>query len=1250
MYMIYHIYENHDTFEICYNVETVNAKPRLSELHRLFKILYNGLPIRYDEPFLNDVIEYGSRIDFESPWSSNMKSVLTKCGIDTITRIEKTVRVHTSSWNKGNLDSIIEMIFDEPIQTFKISDNEVSHFTVNDIREHNDKYGLNMDQYDIQYYSDLYKNIVQRPPTNVELFDLSQSNSEHSRHWFFNGKLKYNGRVIDKTLFDMVRSTLRKDNSIIAFSDNASAIRGHIVKYFSPDITSNEYVTKECLNHITFTAETHNFPTGVAPFPGAATGIGGRIRDNQSIGRGGLLIAGTAGYSVGNLYIGKRNRWETEKPYSKDISVSAVKILIEASNGASDYGNKIGEPIINGFTRSFGLKMPDESFVEWIKPIMFTGGIGQMNDMHIYKHRPRKEMKVVRLGGPAYRIGVGGGAASSRIQEKKNERQDLSAVQRGDPEMENKLNRVVRACIELGQHNPIESIHDQGAGGLGNVVKEIVAPVGGNINIRSVTQGGTNMSALDIWTSEFQESNTCLVKNVSIKTLERICKRENLPMDVIGHITDDGHIKVYDETTDDYPVDLDLKYVLSDIPQKEYNLKKGTTITKKLEHEQEDTYKILKKVFRLVSVGSKQFLTNKVDRSVTGLIVQQQCLGKNHLPISDYALVAHSHFSKTGAVTAIGEQPIKGLLSNRANANLSIAEMLTNIMWVKIPDITHIKCSGNWMWPLKYKDEDYNLYETCLYMCDTLKKIGVSIDGGKDSLSMSTRIKDEHIRSPGTIVISGYADCPDINDRVTADFKEAGSNIIFIDLGHYKNRIGGTAYAQIHGEIGSDPPDLESPEELVKLFNTIQYLITNKLILSGHDKSDGGLITTILEMCFASDIGCDIDVGQMNIQDVNRFLFNEEVGVVIEVSDENLSLVERQLFGLDYYCIGKTKIYDREPRTFDIRPEPNPRCHIKYHYDTMFTGMKLERVYINNSVRELMALWQTSSFQLERYQCNNKCVDDEIEYFKTINHPIFGMISCPFVPCEERKYTVGIMRDEGSNGDREMASAFYLAGFKVVDINTVDIMNNKHILEKLNGLAFVGGFSYSDVISAGKGWYNVLHNNKEVSNAVTEFMERKDTFTLGICNGCQLVSKFPQFDGVELAENDSGRFESRFSNVIIKSSNSVMLKGMDNMVLGIWVAHKEGKFTKTEGCNTVLQYVDSDTFPTNKYPMNPNGSINGTAGVCSEDGRHLIMMPHPERCFLTWQVPYCPEYYKRSHEYYPWIKMFRNAHEWLDSL
>ena len=1177
-----------------------------------------------------------------------MKTILTKCGINTVKRIEKTIRIKKENWNTVTLDNVLQTTYSTPIDSFNINTKSKKMFIINvDMLDfYNKNLNLNMDKDDITYYTDLFKNKIKRHPTSIELFDLAQSNSEHSRHWFFNGKLCNKSIPIEQTLFQMVKSTLTPHNSVIAFSDNSSAIKGYNISTLIPqqinDISSStmyKYTKANKEYDITLTAETHNFPTGIAPFPGAATGIGGRIRDNQSIGRGGLIIASSAGYCVGNLFLKDYPLpWEVKHEYHKKISVAASKILIEASNGASDYGNKIGEPIIIGFTRSFGMILPNKDKVEWVKPIMFTAGIGQMDHVHIKKNKPTKGMKIVRLGGPAYKIGVGGGSASSRVHDTKNNEQDMSAVQRGDPEMENKLNRVVRTCIEMGDDNPIESIHDQGAGGLANVTKEIIEPNGGFINLQNVTKGSTNMSAQDIWTSEFQESDTCLINENNMQHIDKICKRENLLYDVMGDVTDTGKIVVYDSTEDNYPVNLDLKYILSDIPQKMYTIQERKVKTYPFLHLTTNILEALGKVFRLVSVGSKQFLTNKVDRSVTGLIAQQQCIGRKHLPLSDYAVVAQSHFGVTGAVTAIGEQPIKGLICADAMAKMTIGELLTNMMWVKIQSIEHIKCSGNWMWPLKQPGEKYKLYEACKSMCDTLKELGVSIDGGKDSLSMSSTLRFDTVKGPSSLVLSGYADCPDIRNRVTADFKRPGNDIIFVDLGLGKNRMGGSAYAQTNGQLGSEVPTIENIGAVKKLFNIIQECVDKKYIVAGHDKSDGGLITTLLEMCFPSRLGCYINLHfpehKCNEIDLLEFLFNEELGVVIEVNPDYLMQVNFLLSGFKYHIIGRVSAYST--------------CTLKSN-----STLILEE-YIPN----LLQLWQNTSFELEKLQCNVECATKEKEYYLTNNVPsYFASLQIvksidekieknkELVEMNRCKYKVGIIREEGSNGDREMASAFYMAGFDVYDVNTHDLIENPNLLDDFVGIVFVGGFSFSDVLGAGKGWYNVLKFNKKIKESLYTFYEREDTFSFGVCNGCQLMSQFEVFDDVKLEENKSGRFESRFSNVTICNTNSIMLKGMVNMCLGVWVAHKEGQFIHKGSSTIAMQYVDSKCRPTTEYPMNPNGSIEGIAGLCSEDGRHLIMMPHPERTFLTWQVPYVPEAW-RENKYYPWMLMFKNAYEW----
>ena len=1245
--MLYRVYEFHYNKEVCYNIETQHNKIRLSEISRLFQILYAGQPMRYDKPFYRRVVEYGTKLNFESPWSMNMKAILSNSGVHTINRIERTFRIPKHRWNEDILDSVLETIYDNPVISFEDGEKMKLTYTVdtNNIQYHNDQFSLGMDKDDINYYTNLYRNIIKRNPTNVELFDLSQSNSEHSRHWFFNGGLKFNenSQTIDDTLFKMVKSTQNHDtNSIIAFSDNSSAIKGHIVDILFP--VNFEYRLNSVIQHIVLTAETHNFPTGIAPFPGAATGIGGRIRDNQCIGRGGKIVAGSAGYCVGNLFLDNyKLQWEKDeyKYYQKHANVPARKILIEASNGASDYGNKIGEPIVLGFARSFGMTTPEKDHIEWLKPIMFTGGIGHLDDAHKCKNSPTEGMYIIRLGGPAYRIGVGGGAASSRIHDSKNKNQDMTAVQRGDPEMENKLNKVIRACIELGDKNPIESIHDQGAGGLGNVVKEIVNPAGGWVNIRNTTQGTSKMSALDIWTSEFQETNTCLINKDNLGIIRQICDREHLPYDLLGVVTGTGRICVHDPAQKEGKkvVDLDLRHILSEIPQKEYVLtKKLNDNLPLLINTSIDLETHVKSVFKLISVGSKQFLTNKVDRSVSGLIAQQQCIGVKQLPLSDYAVIAQSYYDNKGAVTAIGEQPIKGILDPRSMAHSAICELLTNMMWVKIPSIRNIKCSGNWMWPLKQEGEKYALYEACDAMCDMMKKLGISIDGGKDSLSMSTKIDDEYVKSPRSLVLSGYADCDDISNRVTAEFKHEGSNIILIDLGRGKNRMGGSAFAQVNGQFGCNPPVLDNKDitDVGKLFEIIQTCVDNKYILSGHDRSDGGLITTLIEMCLPTNFGCIIDLSSIILHDSHmdsvNTLFNEEPGIVIEVSDSYLSCVMNLLSGFNTDIIGR----------------------VGNTLDSNFVIKNSDSLIFNVPMATLLQYWQSTSFELEKLQCNLDCVMSEERYFERGDIPNYKIknnnIDNSIDICNTNKrFSIAIIREEGSNGDREMAAAFDHAGFKVLDVMTGDLVTNPHLLDDCNGIAFVGGFSFADVLGAGRGWYNVIKWNKNIQDAFDRFYLRNDTFSLGICNGCQLMSQFSAFDGVTIKENDSGRFESRFSTIKINNTNSIMLKGMEGEQLGVWVAHKEGKFTDIGDQNIALQYVDSKGDETHEYPTNPNGSISGIAGLCDTSGRHLIMMPHPERCFLNWQVPYVPSEW-RHNKYYPWMKMFKNAYTWTSTV
>ncbi|RJQ41374.1 MAG: phosphoribosylformylglycinamidine synthase [Nitrospiraceae bacterium] len=1266
---------------------------------------------------LNSILEVGPRMNFTTAWSANAVSVCHACGLKKITRIErsrryKLVRSQKSESLSSPLhpftyspihrflslihDRMTECPYPETLQTFETGIKPEPAYTVPLIEEGhsalkkiNTEMGLGLDDWDIEYYYNLFVNDLKRNPTNVECFDLSQSNSEHSRHWFFRGKLIVDGKEIPENLMQIIKQPLKAKpgNSVIAFKDNSSGIKGYKIKTILPEHPGRHSRFKETAlkYHLILTAETHNFPSGVAPFPGAETGTGGRIRDVQATGRGAHVIAGTAAYCVGNLLIpGYNLPWEDESFEYPDNLASPLQIEIDASNGASDYGNKFGEPVIQGFTRSFGMRLPDGERREWIKPIMFTAGIGQMDARHIEKGQPEKGMLVTKIGGPAYRIGMGGGAASSMIQGENIAELDFNAVQRGDAEMEQKLNRVIRACVELGSNNPIISIHDQGAGGNCNVVKEIIYPAGAKIEIRKIQVGDNTLSVLEIWGAEYQEQNALLIKPDKANMFEELCKREKVPFSFIGQITGDGYIVLHDENDGSAPVNLGLEKILGDMPQKTFRLER---IEPKLEplklSENLTVREALDRVLRLVSVGSKRFLTNKVDRSVTGLIARQQCAGPLHLTVSDVAVIAQSHFGLTGAAISIGEQPVKTLINPSATARLSVGEALTNIVWAKISKLEDIKCSGNWMWAAKLPGEGARLYDAAIALRDIMLELGIAIDGGKDSLSMAAKVKSsqqsavskigrgtvpdlrteqsgvvesglspttEIVKSPGTLVISAYATCPDITKVITPDIKQPGkSKLLFIDLGNGKNRLGGTALAQVYKQIGNESPDVDDPKLLKKAFNAVQELISDNLILSGHDRSDGGLITTLLEMAFAGNCGIEIemhDAGYMMQDEIIAKVFSEELGLVIEYLPKNEKKILAELKKQKIPCqiIGNTIT--------------KKKIKVKLNNKTV----------LNEDMRVLRGIWEETGCQLEKLQVNPDCADEEKKNIYDRRGPQFKItfksdITSSAIMKRKNKPAVAVIREEGSNSDREMTSAFYQAGFDVWDATMTDFLEGKVNLDNFRGVAFVGGFSYADVLDSAKGWAGVIKFNKKVYEQFQKFYNRTDTFSLSVCNGCQLAALLGwiPWQGIEdkyqprFIHNVSGRFESRFSTVKIFPSPSIMLKGMEGSTLGIWVAHGEGRayFPKKDILDKVMKqnlapvrYVDDKGKVTQAYPFNPNGSVNGIAALCTPDGRHLAIMPHPERTFLKWNWAWMPEEWKKNLKASPWLRLFQNARKW----
>ncbi len=1270
--MLLHFYRKiNEKNEDCFNVEITREMNSL-ELEKLKWLLSEtfdkeGFSTKSFFNTENNIVEIGPRMNFETPFSTNAVSICDACGLKQVQRIEKSRRYllpdnsNRDSFIKENHDRMTQCIYEKPLTSFTINITPEDVFDVPLLQEGiialekiNKKMGLGMDEWDIKFYFNLFTKDIGRNPTNIECFQLGQANSEHSRHWFFKGKMIIDGQEKPEHLFDIVKSTwhANSENSVVAFNDNSSAIRGAKIKTILPTIPgmTSPFSLSENFYNILLTAETHNFPSGVAPFPGAETGTGGRIRDTHATGKGSLVVASTAGFCTGNLNIPNYEiPGEDDGKYEYPENLAKpLKILIEESNGGYDYGNKFGEPCIAGFTRTFGSTLPNKERREWIKPIMFTGGLGQIDEKHTNKEKPEKEMLVIQIGGPAYRIGMGGGSASSMVQGENKADLDFNAVQRGDAEMKQKVNRVIRTCVEMKENNPILSIHDQGAGGPCNIITELVEPVGGNIDIRKIKVGDKTMSVLEIWGAEYQERDGLLLDKSKLNLFTNICKREKVNLEVLGKIEESGRIFLYDSKTNKTLVDLELKKILGQMPQKTFEFKTKQKFFEPIKIPKDLTLEqIIEKVFKLPSVGSKGYLVRKVDRSVTGLIVQQQCCGPLQLPVSNVSAIAQSHFSLSGAATSIGEQPIKMLVDVKAGARMALGESLTNMVWAKISSIRNIKSSLNWMWPAKLENEGAELYQAAIAIRELMIQTGVAVDGGKDSLSMAAKVKDEIVKSPGQMVVSAYVDLPDIRKIITPDIKKPGeSNLMFIDLADGKNRMGGSALGQAFKQIGNISPDVDDAKQLVNTFNAIQEMIENNLILSGHDRSDGGLITTLSEMAMSGNCGIDIKI--FSKKDTVAQLFSEELGLVIEYMENNINEIENIL--RKYQVFGKILGKTTKEKKVIISKKDKRILEINTH--------------------TLLKWWEKTSDRLELEQTNKEQAKQQSKNHFRENGPHYHLTFKPEqtpnnVLEKKQKQKVAIIREEGSNGDREMSSAFFMAGFEVWDVNMKDLLEHRISLDQFNGIAFVGGFSYGDVLDSAKGWAGIIKFNENLKNQFDVFYNRPDTFSLGVCNGCQLMSLLGWIPFKDLDEkkqprfikNSSKRFESRFVNVKIQKSPAIMLKDMQDSCLGVWTAHGEGRFFSPDKNVTnqikeqnliPIKYINDDGKETEEYPFNPNGSPQGIASLCSKDGRHLAMMPHPERVFLKWQWPYMPEKWQKELKASPWLKMFQNAREWIE--
>ncbi len=1178
----------------------------------------------------------GPRKEMITPWSTNAVEITQNMGISGIKRIEE---YHFTSDEKPIYDPMLQKLYRGLDQSlFNIDKMADPVIYIDDIRMYNLKEGLALNADEIEYLNKLATSIG-RKLTDSEVFGFSQVNSEHCRHKIFNGTFVLSGKEKDKTLFQMIKSTTKTNpNSVVsAYKDNCAFVQGPVVEQFAPGTQDKPdyFNITEYESVLSIKAETHNFPTTVEPFNGAATGTGGEIRDRIAGGKGALPIAGTAVYMTSYPRTEGGKSWEKLIPERKWLYQTPEDILIKASNGASDFGNKFGQPLICGSVFTFEHK-ENLTMFGYDKVVMLAGGIGIGKKKDSGKDIPEKGDLIVLLGGDNYRIGMGGGAVSSVDTGKFDSSIELNAVQRANPEMQKRVYNAIRALSE-SVNNPIVSIHDHGAGGHLNCLSELVEATGGRIDISKLPVGDPTLSAREIIGNESQERMGLIIKKSDVETLRKISARERAPFYIIGEVTGDMQFTLENPVTNEKPIDLALSSLFGDPPKTIINDIIVENEYKKLEYSFDKIKEYAEQVLQLEEVACKDWLTNKVDRSVTGRLAKQQCAGTLQLPLNNLGAITLDYRGKKGMATSIGHAPAAGLIDPKAGSVLSIAEALTNIIWAPLTQkLQSVSLSANWMWPCKNTGEDTRLYAAVKATSDFAIALGINIPTGKDSLSMTQKYSDQIVLSPGTVIISAAAEVRDIRKIIEPVIvNDSNTSLLYIDLSRDSFKTGGSSFAQILNRLGTEAPTVTDPSYFKEAFNTVQDLISKGLIIAGHDISAGGMLTTLLEMCFANTSGgLSVNLTSISETDTISILFSQNPGLIIQVSEED-NVAEILLEnGISYFSIG----HPTEERTLYI-----VNNNEKVSFD----------------INELRDKWFKTSYLLDRRQCGN---DNALERFKNYrNHELnFNLLdfegsfkSLGITP--ERRTTSGIraaiIREKGVNGDREMAYALYLAGFDVKDVHMTDLISGRETLSEISMIVFVGGFSNSDVLGSAKGWAGAFRYNEKAALALENFYKRPDTLSLGVCNGCQLMVElgllYPKHtDRPKLRVNKSHKFESGFLGVKILPNNSVMLGNMSNSELGIWVAHGEGQFSLPYPEN---RYNITLKFSKNTYPANPNGSDYDVAGLCSDDGRHLVMMPHLERSYFPWQCGYYPPDRKKD-EVTPWIKAFVNARKWIEEL
>ncbi|HNS17900.1 MAG TPA: phosphoribosylformylglycinamidine synthase [Bacteroidales bacterium] len=1180
----------------------------------------------------------GPRKEMITPWSTNAVEITQNMGIEGIRRIEEFQR---SEADPVMFDPMLQARYHSLDQDLYTVDKIPEPLTlINDIAAYNLQEGLSLNQEELAYLEQLSRKLG-RLLTDTEVFGFSQVNSEHCRHKIFNGVFILNGKRKKESLFELIRKTsrLHPNRLVSAYKDNCALISGPVVQQFAPSRQDRAafFRIRDIGTVLSLKAETHNFPTTVEPFNGAATGTGGEIRDRMAGGKGSIPMAGTAVYMTSYPRLEPGRPWERKSKPRKWLYKTPEEILIKASNGASDFGNKFGQPLICGSLLTFEHQHASRSY-GYDKVIMLAGGIGYAKKEDSFKDLPAAGDAIIVMGGDNYRIGMGGGAVSSVATGEYGNAIELNAVQRSNPEMQKRVANALRALVE-NSRNPIVAIHDHGAGGHLNAISELVERTGGKIFIRKFPIGDPTLSSREIMGNESQERMGLILKPADVPLLKAIADRERAPMYVVGEVTGDLQFEVIDEKEQSRPIHLHLNDMFGKPPGTVMEDTTLPTAFEPLVYAEEHLHDYLEQVLQLESVACKDWLTNKVDRSVTGKVAFQQTTGPLQLPLNNLGAVALDFQGKRGIATAIGHAPVAGLIDPEAGSVLSVAEALTNLIWAPLVDgIRGISLSANWMWPAKNPGEDERLYRAVEAVSRFAIDLGINIPTGKDSLSMTQKYPDGTVVfAPGTVIISAMSEVTDVRRIVTpVPDPDPLKKLIYIDLSRKPLEPGGSSFAQILGQPGNVTPTVRDPAYFVNVFNTIQMLITDGQISAGHDISAGGMIVTLLEMVFArNDIGLDLDLSGLREPDVIKCLFSENPGIIIQADAGQRVMKALDDNGVLCHLIGNVCLQ----RKMTIQTEHG---FLAFDIDT------------------LRDLWFKSSYLLDRNQTLPRLALDRFRNFKhqplEYNFlPAFEGRFSQYALLPKRKTGTGIpaaiIREKGVNGDREMAWSLYLAGFDVKDIHMTDLISGRENLEDVHFIVFVGGFSNSDVLGSGKGWAGAFLFNPRAKAALDRFYQREDTLSLGMCNGCQVLVELGLIcpghaESPRMLHNESGKFESCFINVDILENHSVMLRSLAGSRLGIWVAHGEGRFElpyDEERYHIPVKYAYGG------YPGNPNGSACNAAAVCSEDGRHLAMMPHIERAVYPWQWPYYPEN-RRSDEVSPWIGAFVNAREWIKSM